>query len=344
MRHGLLFIGAGATLSEMVEVARAAEDGGWDSVAMVEAYRSAAVPLAALALGTSRIGIGSFIMNAYGRSPFLTGLTAIDLDEVTGGRLTLGIGSGNRHINEEFQGTAKARPLRKLTEYVEIVQRMTRVPEAGAEVVYDGEVHSIRWTAMNKPVRPSIPVVLAAVFPGMVKAAATVADGVGLGVLLSPEYIREVIRPAALAAAGEAGRDPGVLTFPMAALTAVDEDEEYARNLVRRTICSFFHPIPHSYYDYLLREQGYSKVADACSRYAPIGQPERAMEAMDDELVDRLAFSGTPETVHKRVAQYADVIDEALYLNVSAPRDDGADSAGVAPFRQLLRVPSLSGT
>lgn len=315
IRQGLLLIGGGVPLSQMVETARAAEDRGLDSVYCVEAYRSSFVPLAAIATATTRIALGPYILNAYGRSPFLTGLSAVDLDELSRGRLVLGIGPGNVHINRQFQGLQTDRPITKMREYVEIVRQMLRTPMGGA-VHYAGEIHQMRWEPRVAPIRPNIPVWMAAIGPGMVKAAATVADGVAMGVLLSPEYIRDRVRPPAIQAARAAGRDPASIAFPMAGLVAVDEDLDRARSQVKAAVCSFFHPIPHPYYDFLLREQGFARAADACAKYVPEGKTQAAMEQIDDAVADRLAFVGTPAQCARRLEAYAGLIDEVVFQNV----------------------------
>lgn len=315
MRQGLLFVGGGVPLSEIVETARTAEAEGMDSVYCVEAYRSAFVPLAAIAAATSRITLGPYILNAYGHTPFITGLGAVDLDELSGGRLVLGVGAGNQHINQHFQGLETGRPLTKMREYVELLRQMVGTPLGGA-VDYRGKIHRMRWEPRVAPLRPRIPVWLAAVGPRMVKVAASVADGVAMGVLLSPEYIRDAIRPVAVAAAVAADRDPAGLQYPMGGLVAVDEDLERARTSIRAAICSFYDPIPHPYYDFLLREQGFSKAASACARLVPEGRIEAAMEQIDDAVVDRLAFAGSPAQCARRLAAYQGAIDEVIYLNV----------------------------
>ena len=332
MRHGLLLVGEGSSIREMVDLSQAAEAAGMDSVYCVEGYRSAFVPLAAIAAATRRVRIGPYVANAYGRSPFLTAMSAIDLDELSGGRLVLGVGSGNRHINEDFQGIPHERPLRKLAEYVELLRLVFRTPKGG-KVSYEGEVHRMRWRRSVPPLRPKIPVWLAAIFPKTVEVAARVADGVALGVLFSPEYVRDVIRPAAGAAAARAGRDPAELEFPMGALVAVDGDRERARRAIRRTICGFFHPLPHPYYDFLLREQGYSKVADAAARLVPEGRIEAAVDAIDDEVVDRLALAGSAAACARRLADYEGVVDEVIYLNV-AEGDAAQGCRGIFEIRR----------
>jgi alkanesulfonate monooxygenase SsuD/methylene tetrahydromethanopterin reductase-like flavin-dependent oxidoreductase (luciferase family) len=335
MRLGILLLGD-LSIRDAVAVARDAEAAGLDSVHQVEAYRSGFVPLAAIAAATGRIGLGTYIANAYGRSPFLTALAALDLDELSGGRLTLGVGVGNRHLNEQFQGIAADRPHAKMRDFVEIVRRIVVAP-AGARVEYEGQAHRIRWRRSFSGVRATLPVHLAAIFPKMIEVAASVADGVALGVIVSAPYVREVVRPAIRAAAAAADRDPAALSVPMGAVVAVDNDRERARDQVRRTIAGFFHPLPHPYYDFLLREQGFGKVADACARHVPEGRIEAAIDTMDDGLVDRLAFAGDAATCARRLREYEGLIDEAILLNVSAG-DTARDRYGRAlGLRSALR-------
>ena len=338
MRQSLLLVGGGVPLGQMVETAREAEAQGLDGVYCVEAYRSGFVSLAAIAAATTRIALGPYILNAYGRSPFLTGLSAVDLDELSGGRLVLGVGPGNVHINDWFQGLDTERPLTKMREYVEIVRRMVRTP-MGGEVRYEGKIHRMRWEPRVAPVRPSMPVWLAAISPKMVKVAAEVSDGVAMGVLLSPDYIRERIRPAAREAALAAGRDPATIAFPMAGLVAVDSDLDRARAAIKATICSFYHPIPHPYYDFLLREQGFSRVADACAKFVPVGKTEAALEQIDDAVADTLAFVGTPDQCARRLKAYDGLIDEVIYLNVG-----GAGAANLCDaHRPVMAIRQASG-
>jgi 5,10-methylenetetrahydromethanopterin reductase len=333
MRLGFLAVGAGSSLDDIVGTARAAEGAGFDTFHVVEAYRSAFVPLTAAALATSRIRLGTYIANAYGRSPLLTAMSAMDLDELSGGRLVLGVGSGNRHINEDYQGIAYARPLAKMRDYVENLRAALAAP-LGGKVEYAGEIHRMRWTRSVPAVRPTIPVHLAAIFPKMVEVAGSVADGVALGVLLSPEYVRDVIRPRAIAAAERAGRDGTKLEFPMGALVAIAADRNRARDAVRRAIASFFHPLPHPYYEFLLREQGYGAVADLAIRAVPEGRTEEVVAAMGDDLVDHLALAGTARECAARLRDYRGIVDEAILLNV------GADAAGVFEIKRELEMAS----
>lgn len=335
MQRGLIFPGGGMAQRDMLAVARQAEAAGFDSLYVTEAWRSAFVPLTALALATERVRIGSYVLNAYGRSPFIAGMSAVDLDELSGGRLLLGVGSGNRHINADWQGIPHEQPYRKMTEYVENLKQILATP-AGGRVSYTGEIHHMDWTPAVTPVRKSVPIYLSAIFPRMVRVAGRVADGLALGAVLSAAYARDVIQPAARTAAEAAGRDPVALGFLMGAFVSVHDDREVARQTAREAICRLFAPLPHPYYDYLLREQGFAAAADAAQRYMPEGKLRRAAEAMTDEVVDTVTIAGTPEECRRRLADYEGVVDEVIFVNVSSL--DGENSDPLSAFRGVLQL------
>ena len=201
-----------------------------------------------------------------------------------------------------------------MREYTELLRQMVRA-QPGGSVHFEGQIHRMQWAPRVQPVRAGIPVWLAAISPKMVRVAASVADGIAMGVLLSPEYVRDAIRPVAAAAAAAADRDPDALQFPMGGLVAVDDDLNRARATVKATICSFFDPVPHPYYEFLLREQGFSAAADACLKWVPQGRTQTAIDHIDDAVADRLAFVGTPEQCARRLDAYQGVIDEVIFLN-----------------------------
>ena len=335
MKRGLIFPGGGMAQSDMMLVAKEAEAAGFDSLYVTEAWRSAFVPLTALALATERVRIGSYVLNAYGRSPFITGMSAVDVDELSGGRLLLGVGSGNRHINADWQGVPHEKPYQKMTEYIENLKQIVRTP-AGSRVSYEGEIHRMDWVPAVTPVRESIPIYLSAIFPRMVRVAGRVADGIALGAVLSAAYARDVIQPAARKAATEADRDPQALGFLMGAFVSVHEDHEKARQAAREAICHLFSPLPHPYYEYLLREQGFSAAADAALKHVPEGRIQKAAEAMTDEVVDTLAIAGTPEECRRRLANYEGVIDEVIFVNVSYSAGEDFDMLGA--YRSVLQL------
>lgn len=343
MELGLLFMGTGAPLHDFVTLARQAEAAGFASVRMVEAVRSAWVPLTAMAAATTRVRLGPYVLNAYGRSPLITGMTAIDFNEFSGGRLELGVGGGNPLINEQWQGIPHVRVLTKMREYVEIQRQMART-RLGEKLDYTGKVHRMHWTPAIDPVEPPFPVILAAVYPGMLKVAAEVADGIGGGATLGVDYLRDVMRPQVASAAVAVDRDPARLRWTAVGFIAMDEDREHARAAARAAIAHLYWPLPHPYYEFTMREQGFSAAADACLVHMPAGRKEAAMDAIPDECLDRLVIAGTPAECRARLAAYAGVLDELVLINV-LPAQDGdvvGSHAGVLTLPRALQAPATS--
>jgi alkanesulfonate monooxygenase SsuD/methylene tetrahydromethanopterin reductase-like flavin-dependent oxidoreductase (luciferase family) len=277
------------------------------------------------------------VVNAYGRDPWLTGLAARDLDELSGGRFVLGIGTGNVHFNEWYMGVDSSRPLAKMRDYLEIVRAVVAA-RAGEPVRYTGPVHSIRWRASWDPARPAVPVYLSASGPRMVQLAGEVADGVAAGIMCSTAFLRDIVRPRARAGAGAVGRDPGALAFPMGALVSVNEDAESARDATRASICGLFHPVPHPYYDSQLRQLGFGEFADRAAELMPAGRTREAMGLVPDEVLDTMTITGTPEECAARVAEYEGLADEVVAFRVA----QRGEPAGVAAYEGLFELASLT--
>lgn len=338
MELSLLVTGGAMRMTELLSIAQLAEQAGFDGLYLAEVHRSGLVPITAIASVTRRMRIGPYVLNAYGRSPLLTGMSAIDLNEFSGGRLVLGLGGGNRVINEVWQGIPHARVLRKMAEYVEIVRRMAAT-RPGQRVDFDGAVHRCHWSPVIDPGDRVFPIVLAAVFPSMLKVAARVADGIAGGATLGVDYLREVLRPLAHTAAADAGRDPASLRWSAVGVIAMDEDRERARAAARAALCHFYAPLPHPYYEHTMREQGFGAAADAALKYMPAGQLEAAMDAIPDACLDTLAIAGTPAECQARIAAYRSVVDELLLLNVMP----AADGDAVTAHQPLMCLPAALG-
>ena len=337
MRYGLIFSGGGTTIQQMVELACEAEQAGLDSIYLTEAWRSGFIGLAAIAAATNRVEIGPYILNAYARSVWVTAMSAVDLDEFSGGRLVLGVGSGNKHINEEWQGIPLDSPIRKMGEYITLLKKAVST-SVGETLNWQGTMHQMNWPPAVQPVRESIPVYLAALYPQMTAVAGRTADGLALGALLSANYISNEIKPRFRAAATEAGRNPDDLGIYLAPFVSVHEDEEIARHAARKAICHLYAPLPHPYYDHVLREQGFSTVADACTKHVPVGDVDKAMETITDEVLDTVTIAGTHAQCREKMAKYDGVVDQILMVNVGYGGASNADMLDA--FRQLIKLAS----
>lgn len=332
MQPGIIFTGGDCSVADLATIAARAEAAGFGMLGMAEAWRSAFVPLTAMAAATRSIRLAPYVLNAYGHSPLMAAMAAIDFDDFSGGRLVLGVGGGNRLINETWQGIPHARVLTKMHEYVTLLQRAARTP-AGQCLAYAGAVHDMDWTPTVGPRERPFPVYLAAVFPRMLRVAAGVADGIAGGATLTPAYLREVLRPQAESAAAARDRDPAALRWAAVGVCAVDADRERARAAARAAIAHFYAPLPHPYYEYTMREQGFGAVADRLLELMPAGRIEDALEAIPDACVDALTIAGTVEDCRARLAQYDGLLDDLLLLNALP-----ADGEPLAAYAGLLAL------
>lgn len=339
MQLGLIFTGGDLRVAQLAQLAGKAEANGFAILTMAEAWRSAWVALTAMAAATRRIRLGPYVLNAYGRSPLLAGMAAVDFNEYSSGRLVLGIGGGNRFINEQWQGTPHVRPLAKMREYVTLMKRIARTG-AGERLLFEGEIHHMDWCPTVSPAAIPYPVVLAAVFPRMMRVAAQVADGIGAGATLSPGYISTVLKPRAAAAAAAVDRDPTELSWTAVAITAVAADRESARRAAREAICHLYAPLPHPYYEYTMREQGFGTVADRLLELMPAGHLERAIDVIPDDCIDQLTIAGTPAECQQQLAAYDGVVDTLLLLNARGVNRNDVDAA----YGELLELPHARAT
>ncbi|MFD7407816.1 LLM class flavin-dependent oxidoreductase [Streptomyces sp. NPDC059866] len=331
VRIGMMLTGGGGmTVPDMAELAARAEGAGFHGVYVAEAWRSGFVPLAAMAARTERVALGPYVLNAHARTPLIAGMSAVDLDELTGGRLVLGVGSGNRVTNESYQGVPVERPLRKMREYVELMRLVIRA-RRGERLDYEGEIHRMAgWTCQVDPVRPSIPVHLAATSPRMTHVAASVADGVALGTVQSAEFVAAIAAECRRTSGRE---DFGVM---MASLIAVDDDPERARDAARAAVVNLYAGKPHPHYDSLLRRQGHERVADEVDRFVRAGDLDAAQRAVTDEVVEQLVIAGTPQECLARIRQYGESVDELLFVHVGSGMRYEVGRAADSPGRALL--------
>jgi len=190
--------------------AAAAERAGFDSVWSPEFYtRSAVVTLARMATRTSTARVGSSIAYGVGRSALTIATEARSLDELSGGRLVLGLGTGTRRMMRDWHDVDPEGPASRMEELIPLLRRLWRLHEG--PVRHDGRFYhvDIEPTAeIDPPVRADIPVFTAGVNSRMVEVAGRVADGFLGHPLFSPDYLDQAIRPAIARGAAALGSAP----------------------------------------------------------------------------------------------------------------------------------------
>jgi alkanesulfonate monooxygenase SsuD/methylene tetrahydromethanopterin reductase-like flavin-dependent oxidoreductase (luciferase family) len=206
----------------------------------------------------------------------------------------------------------------------------------GQPVRYEGPEHRIRWRATYEPTSPTIPVLLSASGPKMVRLAGEVADGVG-GRHHGLHQLSPRRRPAAArAAARQAGRNPDQLRFPVGAIVSINADPEAARQAAKATICGLFHPVPHPYYESQLRQCGFDDFADRAVELMPAGRTREAIDLVPEEVIDTMTVSGTVADCAARLAEYKGLADEVIVMRVGQ-RGEPAGLAAYEPLFDLAR-------
>ncbi|GAA1499689.1 LLM class flavin-dependent oxidoreductase [Dactylosporangium maewongense] len=288
----------GATLREQLDAARRAEAAGAAVVWAPELHRSAPVTAAALAARTHTVGVGTGIALAFARSPFLTALSALDLDELSGGRLRLGLGTGVQRLNEDWHGVAWSRPVQRLRETVAAIRLVVAGAHTGEPVDLDGDLVRLRIRGYRRPyppLRTEIPVYLAGVGPAMVALAGEIGDGWISHELCSPSYLSSHVLPRLRPRPG--------FEVVVSACCAVDDDPAAARAAAAgvvgfyasvRTYADLF-----AFHDLAEEQRG---VIEAFRGGLPA---DGLAGAVAPAMVDRLTLSGTPDEVASRIAAYS---------------------------------------
>ena len=299
--------------SDAVALAVEAERAGFDSVWTTEfSWRSATVPMAAIAAVTDRVTIGSAIAYALGRSPAVLAAEARDIDELSDGRLILGLGSAQPSRIRDWLSIEPTDVTGRVAEVVEAVRALWHIgPEP---VQYRGRHYRVKVGATPGayPSRSArLPVLLAAVNRRMVHVAGAVADGLIAHPIVDGSALTELVRPQLEAAAASADRAQPPMVAAML-IAVVNDDEEVARRDAAAQIAFY---AQHATYAPLMSHYGFERAA-AGIRAAAADDWAAAVSAVTDTMVDRLAVAGPAQLVRSRVAERLDARDcETLILH-----------------------------
>lgn len=238
------------------------------------------VLLSGIAARTKSLKLGTAIYHIYGRSPVTLGLQAATLQDMSGGRLLLGLGVANKTIAAWHGGTFD-RPLRRAREYIEIVRKTA----AGERVEYQGEIYTTgqRFQLSWKPSHPGFPIYLAGLGPQMTRLVGMISDGVFIN-MATPVMIR-TIAERVRAGAVEAGRDPKSLEIIAKVRVSLNPDRAIARSKLRQVLT--FYNIADHYKD-MLKASGFEAEVTAIEAAFQKGGFKAAQALMTDEYIDKL--------------------------------------------------------
>jgi probable F420-dependent oxidoreductase len=290
-------------MADTVEIATAAEASGLDAVWTSEFNdRSAIVALAAMAQHTQTCRVGSAIAYAVGRSPLILANEARGIDELSGGRLVLGLGTGTKGMQIGWHGIRDPEsPALRLEELIPLLRRIWKLHEG--PVRHEGRFYSMNLAATAEilpPVRVQIPIYTAGVNRRMIETAGRVSDGLVCHPTFSSRYVHEVVRPAIAQGAERTDRDPDEVEVVGMLLCSVHDDEEVARRELAAQLA--FYAAPRAYAP-MLEASGFATEAERI-RTAFAERDHRAMiDAVSDEMLDAIGVAGTAEQVRAGIAR-----------------------------------------
>ena len=320
MRIGLILT-SGSVRGDVDQAVRA-EAAGFDGVYSIEFFnRHGYVPLGAIAQATSRVRIGTGIANAFTRSPLLHASAAMDLDELSGGRMVLGLGSATRRMNEDWFAMPFSAPAPRMKELVRLLRAAFEAQKGGG-FRWEGEHWKLHVPIYSRPGAPrvDIPIWIAAVNRGMIAAAGSVADGLVGHPIATRRWHREVTLPGLREAEEKTGRPSGACLLAPYVLTSIQEDRELAIQDAKNQIGFYY---TTALYHSILEHHGMKEVGAACRAALEKFDVKAMCEAVPDALVDEIAIAGTPDEARDRLAQWKDLTgDPLLYApTVGVPRE-----------------------
>lgn len=238
------------------------------------------VLLSAMAPCTRTLQLGTAVYHVFGRSALTLGIQSASLQDLSEGRLLLGLGVANKTI-AAWHGDTFDRPLRRIREYMEIVRRVA----AGERVEYQGEIYSTgqRFRLAWKPDFPHFPIYLAGLGPQMTRLVGRIAEGVFIN-MATPARIREIAERVR-AGAREAGRDPSQIEIVAKVRVSLNPDRALARTRLRQVL-TFYNIADH--YSEMLKASGFEPEVKAVQEAFRGGGFKEATTELTDEYMDKL--------------------------------------------------------
>jgi len=245
--------------------------------------------LTELALRTERIHLCTGIINVFSRSPALIAMSAATLDEISGGRFRLGLGTSGARVIEDFHGVKFNKPLTRLKEAIQIIRMLL----GGERVDFNGECFELRRFKLGfKPLRSNLPVYVAALTPRSLRQVGEIADG-----WLPTQWPRARLEAGIAeirSGAENAGRDAAQIEIAPFVNVILSDDIDRARNQARLPLAYYVGGMG-DYYHGSLSRLGFGAEADRVRELWQAGRRKEAMSAINDGMIDSIAICGSVE-------------------------------------------------
>ncbi|TAM69791.1 MAG: LLM class flavin-dependent oxidoreductase [Mycobacterium sp.] len=299
-------------MADVAHLAAMADTAGFDAQWSYEVLRNPLLVAAAAAMATERSRVGTGIIGAFARSPFDLANSALDLDDMSRGRMTLGIGTGAPEALRAFHNSNGDAPIARMREYIDVLRRSWDYLATGHGRRFEGEHFRFSPPPVNpwgerELIRPQVPVYLAAMGPQMIRLCGSRADG-WIGYFYTPELLDSFVRTNLEKGAAKAGRTKADVEICVEMVCSISTDRRLAFARARRQVGFYaVHPITNA----LLAGYGLlDEVEDLRARFKVEG-PE-AFAHTSDRLVDKLSITGTPEEARHKLQEYHGHVDLML--------------------------------
>ena len=319
MKLGIGAVSFGAKVRVDMDVMRRAEELGFDSAWTAEAWGNDAVSTATWVLAqTTKLKVGTAIMQMPARTPAMAAMTAMTLDQLSGGRFILGLGPSGPQVIEGWHGVPYGKPLTRTREYIEII-RMIWARERKLE--FEGSLYQIPargkgTTGLGKPLKsilhgnPDIPIYTASISPNGLRCAGEVANGV-FPMMMDPEKFDSVYLPYLEEGFAKSGESKSIADFAVVpGVTCIVTDEpEKARMPVKGGMALYIGGMGaknKNFYNDLAKRLGYEEAAEKIQELFLSGKKAEAAMAVPDELVDACHLVGSRDAIRDRLQAWKD--------------------------------------
>ena len=316
MKLGFLLGYSGKHIHIPIDLIQQAESMGYDSVWTAEAYGNDAVTSAAWVLAqTSKIRVGTAIMQMPARTPAMCAMTAMSLDQLSGGRFIVGLGASGPQVVEGWHGVPYGKPVTRTKEYIQI---MRKIFEREGPVEFDGQMYQMPnqsegTTGLGKPLKSilaaatDIPIYTASITPAGLRCAGEVADGV-FPVWMDPNKY-SVLGDAIEQGFEKAGNGKGLKDFDVAPFVtvAMNDDLDAAFDALRPWLALYIGGMgaknKNFYHEYATR-LGYGDAADRIQDLYLSGKKSEAEALVPNELLDEVSLVGPRERIIERLGPW----------------------------------------
>jgi len=297
-------------MEELVEYAQLSEELGYDSIWIPEMWGRDAFSLIGLLAGnTAKIKLATGIISVFSRTPAIIAQTAGTLDEISDGRIMLGLGTSGPIVIENWHGIKYDKPLQRTREYVEIIKMALNFER----VNYEGDIFKLNnFKLQFKPIRSEIPVLVAAIGPKNTFLAGEVADG-WIPFLIPLEGLKDARRHL-VEGAKSAGRDIGEINICPYIPSAVSSDEESSKKALKEHIAYYVGGMGTYYYNTVSRH-GFQDEAAQILQAWKTGDRSKACACVSDRMLDSLSIWGSVEKCKELIENYrARSVDTPILL------------------------------